>query len=412
MELQPRGYERVVQLIDKGATIPNPSSLHIGDEVDLSRVSTKGLTIYPGCRLYGEKTVISPGAVLGAEGPVTIEDCALGPNVELKGGYFKQSVFLEKASLGLGAEVREGCLLEEAASGAHAVGLKQTILFPFVTLGSLVNFCDCLLGGGTGSSDHSEVGSSYVHFNFTPDGDKATASLFGDVPRGVMLNQPPIFLGGQGGAVGPLWVNFGTVVAAGSILREDVGEVGQLIIAPSPRGLKRGHVPFAYKNLSRVVRTNVAYLANLVVLEAWYRAARQSFFARQEMGGLVYTAALEVLSLAIGERTKRLQALVDRAIEAGAADRTLSGRVSEACAIFGESQSSEMGAEGEGFLTGLLTAASVESGDYLDAIRSLAPDLAAQGSVWLQGVVDGLYQRAEAVLRLDDKGRPAPEAAV
>ncbi len=48
MELQPRGYRKVVQLIDKGATIPNPSSLHIGDEVDLSRVSAKGLTIYPG----------------------------------------------------------------------------------------------------------------------------------------------------------------------------------------------------------------------------------------------------------------------------------------------------------------------------------------------------------------------------
>ncbi len=52
--------------------------------------------------------------------------------------------------MGLGAEVREGCLLEEETSGAHAVGLKQTILFPFVTLGSLVNFCDCLMAGGTG----------------------------------------------------------------------------------------------------------------------------------------------------------------------------------------------------------------------------------------------------------------------
>ena len=86
---------------------------------------------------------------LGAEGPVTIEDCYLGPQVELKGGYLRQSVFLEKASMGLGAHVREGCLLEEEASGAHCVGLKQTILLPFVTLGSLINFCDCLMTGGT-----------------------------------------------------------------------------------------------------------------------------------------------------------------------------------------------------------------------------------------------------------------------
>ena len=96
MELQPRGYKKVVQLIDKGATIPNPLSLHIGDEVDLSRVSARGLTIYPGCRIYGVKTVISPGVTLGAEGPVTVEDCALGPKVELKGGFFRQSCFLRR----------------------------------------------------------------------------------------------------------------------------------------------------------------------------------------------------------------------------------------------------------------------------------------------------------------------------
>ena len=138
--------------------------------------------------------------------------------------------------------MREGCLLEEEAGGAHCVGLKQTILFPFVTLGSLINFCDCLMAGGTSRQDHSEVGSSYIHFNYTPDGDKTTASLFGDVPRGVMLDQPPIFLGGQGGAVGPVRVGFGTVVTAGSVLRGDVLEDGKLVaIAPPQRDLIRDH---------------------------------------------------------------------------------------------------------------------------------------------------------------------------
>ena len=61
--------------------------------------------------------------------------------------------------MGLGAQVREGCILEEEANGAHCVGIKQTILFPFVTLGSLINFCDCLMAGGTSRKDHSEAGS-------------------------------------------------------------------------------------------------------------------------------------------------------------------------------------------------------------------------------------------------------------
>ena len=137
-----------------------------------------------------------PGVKLGSRSPVTIKNCQLGKKVELKGGYFEGSTFLKGSTFQDGAEVREGCLLEEEANGAHTVGLKQTILFPFVTLGSIINFCDILMAGGTSRTNHSEVGSSYIHFNYTPNQDKATASLIGNVAHGVMLNQPPIFLGG------------------------------------------------------------------------------------------------------------------------------------------------------------------------------------------------------------------------
>src|SRR5512139_3792542 len=243
MKMQPRCHDKLTQLLHKGVDIPNPLTIDLGDEVRVDRISPKGVRIYPGCRIYGEKTVISAGVQIGYEGPVTIDNCQLGPKVELKGGYFSNSVFLEKSSMGLGAHVREGCILEEEANGAHCVGLKQTILFPFVTLGSLINFCDCLMAGGTSRKDHSEVGSSYIHFNYTPDGDKTTASLFGDVPRGVMLDQPPIFLGGQGGAVGPVRVGYGTVVAAGSVLLEDVLEDGKLVFVPPPPGGQRGRAP-------------------------------------------------------------------------------------------------------------------------------------------------------------------------
>ena len=211
--------------------------------------------------------------------------------------------------MGLGAHVREGCLLEEEASGAHCVGLKQTILLPFVTLGSLINFCDCLMAGGTSRENHSEVGSSYIHFNYTPDGDKCTPSLFGDVPRGVMLDQRPIFLGGQGGAAGPVRVAFGTVVAAGCILREDILEEGRLVMVGPHREAKRRYIPRNYGNLARLMRNNVVYLANLAALEQWYSAVRQPFFARQELGGLVYEGALAMLAGAKQERLKRLKAM-------------------------------------------------------------------------------------------------------
>lgn len=283
MELKSRCHDKIVQLIDKGVDIPNPLTLDIGEEVNVNQISGDRVRIYPGCRIYGEKIVIAAGAQIGYEGPVTIDNCQLGPEVELKGGFFKKSIFLEKANMGLGAHVREGCILEEEANGAHCVGLKQTILFPFVTLGSLINFCDCLMAGGTSRKSHSEVGSSYIHFNFTPDGDKTTASLIGDVPRGVMLDQPLIFLGGQGGIVGPLRMGYGNVVAAGSVLREDVPQENQFIISKKHPGKIIDTTPKTYNRLAHIVRNNILYLANLMALEQWYVHVRQPFLTTRNL---------------------------------------------------------------------------------------------------------------------------------
>ena len=113
-------------------------------------------------------------------------------NVRLKGGFFKDSVFLDNSSVGSCAHIREGTLMEEFSKAAHCVGFKETILFPYVTTGSLINFCDAFISGGTDQINHSEIGSSYIHFNYTLNKDKATASLFGNVDDGVFLDQNPI----------------------------------------------------------------------------------------------------------------------------------------------------------------------------------------------------------------------------
>ncbi|HBJ75812.1 MAG TPA: UDP-N-acetylglucosamine pyrophosphorylase, partial [Syntrophaceae bacterium] len=314
MDFKPKSHEKIQQLLDKGVEIPNPGTLDIGNDVNVDQISGDGVRIYPGCRIYGGKTVISSGCKLGYEAPVTIEDCQLGSKVELKGGFFSKSVFLEKANMGMGAHVREGCILEEEAGGAHSVGLKQTILFPFVTLGSLINFCDCLMAGGTSRSNHSEVGSSYIHFNFTPDADKTTASLLGDVPRGVMLNQPPIFLGGQGGIIGPARLGFGNVVAAGSVLRHDYPGDNQLIFEQAPAGSVKNYRQAAYPGIGRVVKNNILYLANLTALEMWYTHIRKPFLEAQPFGLLLYAGVLEQLAAGKKERLKRLKAMAQKAV--------------------------------------------------------------------------------------------------
>ncbi|MCX5811637.1 MAG: UDP-N-acetylglucosamine pyrophosphorylase [Proteobacteria bacterium] len=407
MELKARSYNKIVQLVNKGVDIPNPATLDIGKEVNPERISGNGVTIYPGCRIYGEKTVISAGAKIGYEGPVTIDDCQIGPNVELKGGYFNKAVFLEKANMGLGAHVREGCILEEEAGGAHCVGLKQTILFPFVTLGSLINFCDCLMAGGTSRKDHSEVGSSYIHFNFTPDGDKTTASLIGDVPRGVMLNQPPIFLGGQGGMVGPLRIGYGNIIAAGTVLRKDITKENKLIFGKNMSGAMIDNNPKNYPSISRVVGNNILYLANLVALEQWYMHIRQPFFKEQEFGELIYAGAMDKLPSAKKERIKRLADMADKAKvsiekypdkkQSETGKKEFHAAVDNIREIFTGNLASNLHGElRDSFLAATNLQKQNDDKNYIDFIKSLPVDASRAGVKWLEAIIDSLCSEASS----------------
>jgi bifunctional UDP-N-acetylglucosamine pyrophosphorylase / glucosamine-1-phosphate N-acetyltransferase len=407
MDLKPRCLDKIEELIRKGVDLRNPLTLDIGGEVKVEQISGNKVTIYPGCRIYGANIVISPGAQIGYEGPVTIENCQIGPKVELKGGFFKESVFLEQAVVGLGAQVREACILEEQASAAHCVGLKQTILFPFVTLGSLINFCDCLMAGGTSRRDHSEVGSSYIHFNFTPDGDKTTPSLIGDVPKGVMLNRHPIFLGGQGGLVGPLRIGYGNVVAAGAILRDDVYEENKLIIGKSYEGGTLSYVPNLYSALARIVKNNVLYLSNLAALQQWYAHVRRPFFREQEFGELLYAGAMEKVLRAKQERLIRLKAMAEKMPDSllrsakgktGIRKKEFYDRVSELLQLFSTPLPSGSGEEQKRFLDLFQKHKADHSGAYIDVIRELPAPLADSGTKWLQGIVDDHCNKASAIL--------------
>ncbi|HOX16610.1 MAG TPA: UDP-N-acetylglucosamine pyrophosphorylase [Smithellaceae bacterium] len=402
MDFKPKSYEKICQLIDKGVDIPNPGTIDIGDDVNVNQIWGKGVSIYPGCRIYGSKTVISSGCKLGYEAPVTIEDCQLGAKVELKGGFFSKSIFLEKANMGMGAHVREGCILEEEAGGAHCVGLKQTILFPFVTLGSLINFCDCLMAGGTSRSNHSEVGSSYIHFNFTPDADKTTPSLLGDVPRGVMLNQPPIFLGGQGGIVGPVRLGYGNVIAAGSVLRHDYPSNNQLIFEKAPGGSVKDYIPAIYPGMVRIVENNILYLANLKALEAWYAHVRKPFLEAHPFGPLLFAGIMEQLSAAKKERLKRLKAMTEKATASSPKKRQaitarkrqeLYEQISFIEGLFTDKMPEVLAptvSSREAFLDDFEKTVGSNRANYIETIQSLPAAISSKGVTWLGSIVDAM----------------------
>jgi bifunctional UDP-N-acetylglucosamine pyrophosphorylase / glucosamine-1-phosphate N-acetyltransferase len=393
----------IESMLRRGARIPNPAGVEIDPEIDLGRISGDGVVIHAGCRILGKDTLIMPGVELGREGPVTIENCLVGPHVQLKGGFFREAVFLEKAVCGLGAHVREGTIMEEQSNIAHTVGLKQTILFPFVTLGSLINFCDCLMSGGTDRKNHSEVGSSYIHFNFTPNQDKATPSLIGDVPHGVMLNQQPIFLGGQGGMVGPVRLNFGVTVAAGTILRKDELRSNRLIIGGAPKGASIEFRRGRYSGSARIIRNNLIYIGNLIALMQWYRQVR-SLFAGERFPEPLLAGLIGNLHLALEERMQRLKELAAKLSEGG--DHTLRDRwpsIEEA--ILSRRENREDQPLREVFQGRIASAISRVGKDYLSVIKELTVAEAGQGTAWLQGIVDQTVAAALSSLEYKEAGK-------
>jgi UDP-N-acetylglucosamine/UDP-N-acetylgalactosamine diphosphorylase len=307
----PKLSQAVQKLLHRGVVIPCPYSVEVDETVVPDRIAP-GVIIHTGCRIAGAQTSIGSGSELGKEAPVVIEDCQLGHEVTLKGGYFSGATFLDGVDMGSAAHVRPATLLEEEAGGAHAVGFKQTIFLSFVTAGSLINFCDALMAGGTSRKNHSEIGSSYIHFNFTPHQDKATASLVGDVPRGVFLDQLPIFLGGQGGLVGPARIAYGTVIPAGTICRQDILEEGKIFAAPEAPKVPRVFVPRIYRGIDRIVANNLLYIGNLWALREWYRHARVRTMSADTFSQACHAGALARIEDCLTERIKRMSELADK----------------------------------------------------------------------------------------------------
>jgi hypothetical protein len=266
--------------------------------------------LYPGTRLVGARTFVGPRAKVGIEGPAVLENTVIGENAEVASGFLKEAVMLRDARVGSNAHIRAGTLLEEEASTAHAVGLKHTVLMSFVTMGSLINFCDGLISGGSSRRKHTEVGSGFIHFNFTPRGqygDKATPSLIGDVAHGVFLRQPRIFLGGLSGLVGPQKVGFGSFTIAGQVLRREVP--ANRIVGDAPRNVDK-EIHELYESPNRIVKLNLEYIGHLSALRAWYcdvRLARIPSLPDYEHLRVVTQAASELLSVCIDERVQRLR---------------------------------------------------------------------------------------------------------
>lgn len=388
-------------LSDRGVEMPHPELVTVEADVDPERFEA-GAVLLPGARISGRTTVILAGARIGTEGAAVVRDCAIGRDATLASGSFSSTVLLDGASFGPSGHSRDGTLFEERASAAHAVGTKQTILFPWATLGSNINACDCLLAGGTGPKDHSEIGSGFIHFNFTPfgpKGDKATPSLFGDVPRGVWLTEPRIFLGGAGGVVGPIRVGYGTVLAAGSVYRRDRGE-NLLVVGENVPAREIPFDPLAIRRGPERVKRSLEYMAELVALHRWYAEVRVRKAADDPMQLLVLEAALTLLEGALRERAKQLDRFVEgfelaadrlpeAAVEEAGRLRSIAGALPRVRSRLVSPLQIDAEQPFDKVARGKVLNAAVEGPrDYVEWVRSLDDATRSDGYSYLKSIVD------------------------
>jgi UDP-N-acetylglucosamine/UDP-N-acetylgalactosamine diphosphorylase len=303
----------VETLIAQGVRIPCPAAVVVED-VDPARIEA-GVEIYPGSVVRGMKTLLRSGTRLGRAGGGWFENVRAGRNCDLYSGAFEDCVLRDGVIFRGHAEVRGGTLIEEGCEAAHHVAYKMTILLPHVVAGSLINFCDALVSGGTSRADHSEIGSTLALYNFTPWGDK-WASLFGDVPRGVFCRSPRIFIGGQTQIVSPVRVGFGAVLAAGCAVRRDV-PAGRLY-GEASTGFDEPFDGATLGALAPKFEATRAFIGQLWALRVWYERVRVPV-ADHPLEAALSVDAIAQIDAGIEERVKRLQKVVDR-IPASAAE--------------------------------------------------------------------------------------------
>jgi UDP-N-acetylglucosamine/UDP-N-acetylgalactosamine diphosphorylase len=393
----PGNRQRIAQLAARGVDVWGPERVYIAADVPLENIEAGASIVH--ATLRGAQLRVGRGARIGGSGHAEVTDCQIGRDVEIGAGYYEGATLLDGSRVRGFAELRPGTLLEEQAEAAHSVAFKNTILTATVVTGSLINYCDAFMSGGTSRDDHSEVGSGVIHFNFDPRGDKY-GSLIGDV-RGVLLRSAPIFVGGQCGLVAPLHIDFGATVAAGSMVRRDVPANCVHFEAAGSARIENFDRE-VYAGVERKFLATARLIGTLRSFHAWYEAVRIPF--ADDFERVLYRAAQGQAQSHISERIKRLSKIIgklDRSLSktSGSGDAKLLSYHAEHRLLLKRRKEIEQALSSapdappppKAFLQEYEK--TRKSAGYLDAVRGVSAEAAEAAAAWLNAMADDPVNR-------------------
>jgi len=182
-----------------GVTIIDPDNTYINIDVKIGMDTV----IYP-------MTFIKSGCIIGDNceiGPMSqIEECTIGNRCKIERSHLKGTEVCDDVSVGPFARLREGTRIEESCKIGDFVELKKT----FMKKGSKAQHLSYL--GDATIGENVNIGAGTITCNY--DGYNKHKTIIGS----------NAFVGSNSSIVAPVCIGENALIAAGSVITEDVSE--------------------------------------------------------------------------------------------------------------------------------------------------------------------------------------------
>ncbi|MCP4673129.1 MAG: protein GlmU, partial [Desulfobacula sp.] len=216
----------------------------------------------------------------------------------------------------------------------------------------------------------------------------------------------------------PLRMGYGCITAAGCIIRKNELKNDRIILGG---GFKEASLPRregVYSQVDMIVNNNIAYIAGLISLSAWYHNVRP-LFVHDYFSGELLLGMQKNLADCIDERIKRLKNFSEKLIISKKIllDRTKDKKTASICLhdtalemlkkaedIFNKERSlDQMSRSGESFVKAIELGIKDKGQLYIPIIQGLDPQVAREGSRWLYGIEEKIITALGICAR---KGKP------
>lgn len=202
-------------LMKKGVTMRNPTSIYIDATVDIDN----DVELLPGVMITG-RSKIGRGSKIGPN--TQIKDTQIGEYNRIISSTIKKSKIGDHNNIGPNAHIRDNADIRSHCRIGNFVEIKNSVLNDGAKAAHLSYIGDATVGA------RSNIGAGTITCNY--DGVNKSKTIIGE----------DCFIGSNSIIVAPVTIADRSVTAAGSVITEDI-KTGQLAIARAPQINKDGY---------------------------------------------------------------------------------------------------------------------------------------------------------------------------